>query len=292
MKILVTGGAGLLGHYVVAALLEAGYEVYATYHTRRGALEGARWVFLDLLDAGRVREVVEEVKPEVVIHAAAYTDVDSCEVDRDLAYRVNFLATAVLAKAASRLNSYFVYISTDYVFDGERGLYREEDAPRPVNYYGLSKLLGEAAVIASGENWAVVRVSGLYGVSPTGKKNFGVVALERLRKGEEVYAFYDQYLSPTYAYFLAYELKKFVERGLVGIFHVAGERASRYEFALTLAEALGASRELVKPMSMGEANLKAKRPRDSSLDVSKARGVGVALPPLREAVRHFVSTAV
>jgi len=278
-----------LGWWVVKAFAEAGYSVYATYHSHRPEWSEARWVYLDLADLAAVSDVVKGVGPDVVVHTAAYTDVDGCELRRDYAYAVNYLATRALAKAVGD-RAFFVYVSTDYVFDGGRGLYREGDVPNPVNFYGLSKLLGEVAVESAAGRFAVVRVSGLFGASPWGKRNFGFRALESLARGEEVRAFVDQYLSPTYVPWLAERIRLLVERGVVGVVHLAGERLSRFEFALLLAEALGVDRGLVKPARLEEAKLPAKRPRDSSLDTSKAADLGLAMPPTREAVAHFVQS--
>jgi len=244
---------------------------------------------VDLGDARQVEGVLGDVRPEVVVHCAAYTDVDGCEVNKRYAYMVNYVATRLLAGGVARRGGFMVYVSTDYVFDGERGMYREDDVPNPVNFYGLSKLLGEVAVESLlGGSSTVVRVSGLYGYSPTGKRNFGVRALEDLSQGRVVYAFEDQYLSPTYVPQLAQAVTRVVGRGITGTLHVAGERLSRYEFALILAEELGADRSLVKPTSLSSAKLVARRPRDSSLDTSRAAGEGLALRPVRECVRDFI----
>ncbi|MEM3893572.1 MAG: dTDP-4-dehydrorhamnose reductase [Thermofilum sp.] len=290
MRILVTGGTGLLGYHLVKAFAARGHEVHATHHRAQPpSLEGVEWRFLDLEDAPSVKGLVGRVEPEVIVHAAAYTDVDGCEVDRELAYRVNYLATLHLARAALEAGSYLIYVSTDYVFDGERGGYREGDAPNPVNYYGLSKLLGEVAVSSVlPERSLTVRVSGLYGYSPAGKKNFGLIALEKLVRGEPVSAFEDQFLSPTYVPFLAERLVGAAERGVTGVLHLAGERLSRFDFALRLAELLGADRGLVRAVPMSSARLVARRPRDSSLDTSRAAALGLALPPLRACLEHFV----
>jgi len=289
MRILVTGGTGLLGYWVTKLFMERGFKVYATYHEKAPPDLGAEWVRLDLEDLNSIAKVVEDIKPNIVIHTAAYTDVDGCEVNREKAYRVNYLATAALAKA-SKDAELFIYISTDYVFDGSRGMYRESDVPAPINYYGLSKLLGEVAVTAILRSSAVVRVSGLYGYSPTGKKNFGVIAFEKLSRGEPVEAFIDQWLSPTYVKFLAVKLIKIVDARITGVIHIAGERLSRYEFATILAEILGVSKDLVKPKKLAEAKLVAPRPRDSSLDTSKAKELGLALPSTRECLKDMVET--
>jgi dTDP-4-dehydrorhamnose reductase len=289
MKVLVTGGTGLLGYWLVEAFLSKGFEVYATFNEKNPPGLEARWVRMNLEDPGSIAGVAREVKPDILIHSAAYTDVDGCELNKAKAYRVNYLGTELLVKAFRDLE-YFVYISTDYVFDGERGLYKEEDPPAPVNYYGLSKLLGETAVraVLSGRS-IVVRISGLYGYSPTGKKNFGIIALEKLLRREAVEAFVDQWLSPTYIRFLAGALVKLTELKPTGVLHLAGERLSRYEFAVSLASVLGVEEELVKPRPLDSIKFPARRPRDSSLDVSKARELGLTLPPVLDSLKDMVS---
>jgi dTDP-4-dehydrorhamnose reductase len=289
MKVLVTGGTGLLGYWLVDAFLSKGFEVYATFNEKNPPGLEARWVRMNLEDPGSIADVAREVKPDILIHSAAYTDVDGCELNKAKAYRVNYLGTELLVKALRDLE-YFVYISTDYVFDGERGLYKEEDLPAPVNYYGLSKLLGETAVRAVlSERSIIVRVSGLYGYSPTGKKNFGIIALEKLLRREPVEAFVDQWLSPTYIRFLAGALVKLTELKPTGVLHLAGERLSRYEFAVSLASVLGVEGELVKPRPLDSIRFPARRPRDSSLDVSKARELSLTLPPVLDSLKDMVS---
>ncbi|ADV65444.1 dTDP-4-dehydrorhamnose reductase [Desulfurococcus mucosus] len=290
MRILVTGGTGLLGLWVTKVFLERGYEVYASHHERKPVgLDGVTWEQMNLEDFKSVADTVKRVKPDAIIHTAAFTDVDGCEEKKELAYRVNYLATRIIAETARELNAYLVYISTDYVFDGERGMYREFDAPAPVNYYGLTKLLGEVAVNTLAPRSLIVRVSGLYGFSPTGKRNFGLVALEKLMNNEQVDAFHDQYLSPTYVRPLAERIADMVKREVVGVIHVAGERASRYEFASKLAEALGVPRDLVKKTSIKNAGLRARRPRDSSLDTGRAASMGLSIPPMNECIKSFIN---
>lgn len=292
LKLLVTGGTGLLGYNLVQQLLKKGYSVYPTYNKNTPfKLAGARWSKVNLEDPSQLTQLFRDIKPDAVIHTAAYTDVDGCELHRERAYRINFLASMTVARLAARHGSLLIYVSTDYVFDGDKGMYREEEAPNPINYYGLSKLLGEVATLSAmdKENVLVVRVSGLYGYSPTGKRNFGINVLEKLLRGEEVRAFYDQYLSPTYTYFLSRRLIDVLEREIRGVLHLAGERLSRLEFAQLIAKVLGADAELIKPISMKEANLPARRPRDSSLDTTMAKKLGLELPSQEESVKHFVN---
>lgn len=290
MKIMIIGGTGLLGYHIIDIALEKGYRVYATYHRTLPPKElESRWISLDVEDSNKVYDIISEVKPDIIIHTAAYTDVDGCEVNREQAYRVNYLSTAVLAKSSKNIEAKLVYISTDYVFNGEKGLYKEFDMPYPVNFYGLTKLLGEIAI----ENtytikYLIVRISGLYGYSPTGKKNFGIITLEKLLKGEEVNAFYDQYLSPTYVYFLAKKILEAIDKNIDGVIHIAGERLSRLEFAKLLSRSINSNELLIKPISINDAKLLAKRPRDSSLDTSYAKQLGLDMPPTSECINHFV----
>lgn len=292
LRVLVTGGTGLLGYNLVRELADRGFKIYATYHkTKPIETLDISWIQVDLEDLDGLVKTLAELSPDITIHAAAYTDVDGCELNKDLAYRINYIATRTIASIAKKKSFRLIYISTDYVFDGVKGFYREDDTPNPVNFYGLSKLLGEIAVSSVlGDKSLIVRVSGLYGHSPVGKKNFGVIALERLAKSEIVNAFYDQYLSPTYVYSLAKLLVRVIERDLSGVIHIAGERVSRYEFALMLANTLGVDKSLVKPVSIETAKLVARRPRDSSLDTSLARRHSLTLPPIEECIKHFVES--
>jgi dTDP-4-dehydrorhamnose reductase len=290
MKVLVTGGAGLLGYWVVNTLKSRGFEVYATHHEKKPPQTNVRWVRLDLEDLEGIGNIIKEVKPDVIIHSAAYTDVDGCEVNKEKAFRVNYLGTEALAKVSSDVEL-FIYVSTDYVFDGEKGLYNEDDIPAPINYYGLTKLLGEVVVRnLLPRNSCIVRVSGLYGFSPTGKRNFGLLVLEKLMNREVVEAFTNQWLSPTYVKFLAEALVKLVEGRLTGTLHIAGERLSRYEFATLLADVLGVEKSLVKPKPIETAKLIARRPKDSSLNTLKAKGLGLIIPPITECLRDMVLT--
>ena len=288
MRVLITGGSGLLGWWLARSFMKAGYQVVSTFNNSEpSGLDGVEWKRLDITRPEQVSRVVLESKPDIIIHSAAYTDVDGCEVNRKRALEVNYHGTLWVSRAAASLGARLVYISTDYVFDGSKGEYKEDDEPDPVNYYGLSKLLGEAASLAL-KGSLVVRVSGLYGYSPTGKRNFAINAVEKLLSGGVVKAFHDQFLSPTYVPELSDLIAKAVEMQVEGLIHIAGDRLSRYQQALLIADALGVPRDRVRPVSMMELSLPAKRPRDSSLDTSRARSLGLAHKPQEEAVREFV----
>lgn len=270
MKILVTGASGLLGSKVIQLALNRGHEVYAVY--KEHIVNLGVPIKLDLTEYEKLQKVIFEKRPDVIIHAAAYTDVDGCELNRDLAWKVNAEATKYLAMASTSIESHLIYVSTDYVFDGVKGLYKEEDNPNPINYYGYTKLKGEEFVKEYANKWCIARTSVIYGWGPTHKQNFATWLVNNLREKKEVKVLIDQYVSPTLNTNLAEMLLEIAERKITGIFHTAGaNRVSRYEFAIKLSQVFNLNKNLIKPIKIDEMQWKAKRPRDSSLDVSKAQ---------------------
>ena len=270
MRVLVTGGSSTPGYKLAIRLAEKGYDVYAQYFSHEvPEISGVRGVRLDLRDAEGIINVLGTIRPGVIVHAAAIGDVDLCESNKDLAWSVNVEATRLISRFAARNRSLLIYLSTDYVFDGERGMYGEEDTPNPVNYYGLTKLVAESIVASSTEDHVIVRTSHIYGFG-MGRVNFARHVIESLSKGQPVKALTDQWLSPTLNTLLAEAISEIIEKGLRGLFHVAGERASRYEFARAVARRFGFREELIEPIVMGDIVFKARRPRDSSLNTEKA----------------------
>ena len=275
MKVLVTGASGLLGKELVRELLSRGYTVVAIYNRNPIGIESNELVKvkLDITNRATLEDLILKMQPNIIVHAAAYTDVDGCELRKDLAWRVNVEATRSIVKAARIVKSYLIYISTDYVFDGEKGMYGEEDIPNPVNYYGLTKLIGEEIVKSSELEHIIIRTSAIYGVGGS-KKSFAEFVAEELSKGRKVYALYDQYISPTLNTLLAQALMEVIELRLSGVLHIAGERMNRYKFALKIAEVLGLSKSLIKKVDMKSmSKWVAKRPRDSSLNTEKSRKI-------------------
>ncbi len=272
MKILITGASSQPGFKATIEALRRGHEVIGLHRTNPIPVEHERLqkVQMDITDTIALKDLILRVRPEVVMHIAAYGDVDGCERDKQTAWSVNVRATMALAEAAEVVKAFVIYLSTDYVFDGERGNYKEDEPPNPVNYYGLTKLMGEVAVMSRCSRWAIVRTSAIYGLGP-GRMNFAKFLIDRLPKGQEVRALVDQYVSPTHGTLLAEALLEIAENNRVGIFHVAGERMNRYDFAVKVAETLGFDKNLIKPAKMEEMKWFAKRPRDSSLSVEKTR---------------------
>jgi len=267
MRIFITGGSGLAGSKLAEMALARGEQVYSGYAHNQPPY--GREVKFDLLDANGIRDIIERMRPDVIVHSAALTDVDRCEREKDLAYKINVEGTRAIAEAARKAGSYLVYISTDYVFDGQRGLYREEEETNPVSYYGLSKLLGEQFCLDQG---CIARTCVIYGSRPaSGKVNFALWLLNALKSGKEARVVTDQFITPTLNSNLAAMVLEAADRHLSGFYHLSGaSRVSRYDFACELARAFDLDRQLIIPSQMSDIGWLANRPMDSSLDTAKA----------------------
>jgi len=267
MRLFITGGSGLLGSRLAEIAADRGDDVFSGYCHHLPEV-GERIKF-DLEDKGGIRDKILEVRPEVVYHTAALTDVDRCDTDQDLAWKINVEGTESVAKSAAEVGAFVVYVSTDYVFDGDRGFYREDDRTDPINNYGLTKLLGERFCDC------VARTCVIYGARPaSGKVNFALWLIEKLKDGGEARIVTDQYVTPTLNTNLAKMLLEAGDKRLSGIYHMAGAtRISRYGFAQRLAEVFGLDPQLVIPSKMSDMIWKAKRPEDSSLDVARAQAI-------------------
>lgn len=258
MVAVIIGSSGQLGR----GLLKVVKDAVGTYST--SPVEGS--LRLEVTDYLRLEDFIIKRRPEVVYNATALTDVDGCERDRNRAFAVNAEAVRHMARASRVVGSLLVHFSTDYVFDGEKGMYREEDTPNPINYYGMSKLVGEAHAL-SYDQGLVIRTSGVFGYKP----NFPLYVAKRVLEGKEVTA-WDSWYSPIHADTLAEVTVRLVSYGKTGLFHVAGERVSRYELARRIAGKLGGDMSLVRKVGT-PSDLPAKRPKDSSLDSSRAFSV-------------------
>lgn len=269
MRVLITGASGLLGQSVARQAVERENDVVSVFWNHPVSLGKA--FSIDLTKKDSVYESMREMRPEAVIHTAAYTSVDGCEQHKNRAWNINAEATKNLAIASNDVGAQLVFVSTDYVFDGEKGNYSEIDETNPVNYYGYTKLKGEELVREYSATWCVVRTSVIYGWAGH-KPDFAAWIMDNLRSGNRLKVLVDQCVSPTLNTNLADMLLEIAESKKTGIFHAAGATAlSRYEFALRIAEAFDLDSSLITPAAMAEMKWIADRPRDSSLDVSKAR---------------------
>ncbi len=273
LKILVTGASGLLGSKLTELLVNKEYEVYSGYYTHKPKYGIP--VKLDVSSENIVSKIISRIKPDIIVHSAALTNVDKCETDKDLAFKINVIGTRNIALSSKKYNVFLIYGSTDYIFNGDKGLYNEDDTPDPINYYGLTKLKGEKEIMNILSEYCIVRPSVIYGSIPaSGKINFSLWVIEKLRNNESINVVIDQWNSPTLNINLAEMIIEVMKRRLTGIYHLAGAtRISRYEFAKLIAKSFELDDALINPINSSGINWIAKRPRDSSLDVSKARRI-------------------
>lgn len=268
MKFLVTGSAGLVGRQIIKDLAESNDTTYSCYYNSKPELGIA--TPLDLTNSENIIKMTDSIKPDVIIHLAAMTNVDQCEKEKDLALEINAKATKTLARQGAKHGSFLVYVSTDYVFDGESGMKKENDIPNPVDYYGKSKLEGEKALDDMASSWCIARTSTPFGLHKT-KNSFPLFVTENLKAKKQITVVTDQFTSPTYVPNLSKMILEISERQITGIIHTAGAtRISRYDMASLVVEKLHLDKDLIKPVTIKEMNWTAKRPKDSSLDVSKA----------------------
>ena len=263
---MVTGSSGLLGRRLVS-LLRRDYEVVGI---DMYVPEGQKDLAVDITQKERTLEAIVDSAPSVVVHSAAETDVDRCETERDLARRINVEGTANIADACVRAGAKLILVSTDYVFDGNKGNYAETDEPNPISFYGLTKLEAERIAASTSPDSLIVRTSVLYGWHPT-KLNFATWVLKGLRERQILKVVNDHINSPTLADNLADAIRKATKYNSQGILHIAGsERISRFDFARRIARQFDLGESLLVPVEMKDLDWIAKRPRDSSLNVGKA----------------------
>jgi dTDP-4-dehydrorhamnose reductase len=309
MKLLITGANGMLGQALCKELIGR-YEVAGIVEDRAHInLESGVWgqeskelpLFeCDIRDKERLSSIFKDVSPDFIIHTAAYTDVDGCEIDPQKAYSVNSLGTCNVASEARKAEAVLVYISTDYVFDGaKRTPYTESDKTCPINVYGNSKLEGERHVETALRNFFIFRTSWLFG---KGGKNFVDTIINKAKSVKELKIVDDQRGSPTWTVDLASGIRRvmdfYSERGPIdnvyGIYHLTNSGScSWYEFTKTILDYAGIRDVAVSPVTTQELNRPANRPAMSILDNTKyEKLVGTRLRPWQEALKDYLGLTV
>lgn len=278
--VVVIGSTGQLGSDLLRVLEEGGnYAVFPLGHAE-----------VECADPHSVKRALRVAEPEVVVNCTGFVRVDECEDRPEEAFRVNALGALHVARACAELKSTCVFISTDYVFDGENGEpYTEEAVPRPINVYGVSKLAGEHLVRQSCPRWLIVRVASLFGKAGARGKggNFVETVLAKAKAGEPLRVVNDIRMSPTYTRDAAFALERLITYGATGLFHLTNQGSCTwYEFASKAVELAGISSQ-VQPISVSEYPTKARRPKNSSLRC--ARLDDKDLPrPWEEALKRYL----
>lgn len=267
---LVTGGSGYLGGWVVR-LARAGWDVTATYFTHPVDEPGVAWRRLDVRDEAAVAALVAGVRPAVVVHTAAGRPGDSADFEA-----INTAGSRHIARAAAACGARLIHISTDALFDGEKGNYVEEDSPTPITPYGHSKAMAEEEVCASGAEAVIVRTSLIYGWQPRLARQVRWI-VDDLEAGKPVRLFTDELRCPVWVESLAAAVVELAGLDYVGVLHVAGAQPlSRYEFGVRLLRFHGLDTGSVIPTCCREVGAgfpRLRRPLDCTLDCSRARAL-------------------
>ena len=278
MKICITGSNGLLGQHLVKLLAETTDHIIIATGKGESRLpflssKQLHYFSLDITDAIAVNIFLQLHQPDAIIHAAAMTQPDPCQLNPVECWNVNVTATRFLVSAAESINAKFIYISTDFVFDGTAGPYKETGIPNPVNYYGSSKLAAEKAVTESKLSWAIVRTVLLYGNVLVGNRsNIISWVKENLENNKPIKVVSDQWRTPTYVQDICKGIEAIISKTATGIFHLAGkEILSPYEMALHTANVLNLDSSLIEKVTADTFPEPVKRAKRSGLKIDKAK---------------------
>lgn len=278
-KILVTGANGLLGSALVPLLGRRGFDVIATGRGENRVLDEQllrsgeiRYLPLDLLDGAGLEKKIISFAPDQIVHAGAQTQVDFCEQHPIECWNTNVTATRFIIDAAKKINASLLYVSTDFVFSGEKGMYAEDDETGPVNYYGSSKLAAEKAVMDSGLNWSIARTVLVYG-NPKSSHRTNILTWVRdeLSKGKGIKVVNDQVRTPTYVDDLTEGICLMLEKKAEGIFHLSGKDIfTPFQMATAVAKFLQLDERLITAVDASTFSQPAKRPLKTGFNIDKA----------------------
>ena len=287
MRILITGASGLLGLNV--ALESANqHTVYGQVHRNVIQTEAFTVLNANLVEPGAVDRILDRTQPDWVIHCAALANLETCENDPDLAWKLNTLLPRNLAEQCRNGGARLLHVSTDSVFDGQVGGYSEVDFPNPQGTYSQTKYQAELAVAEVNPDAIIARVT-LFGWSLYGKRSLAEFFFNHLSAGKQVMGFTDILFCPLLANDIAHIFIQMLEKGLSGLYHVlSSDSMSKYEFGVAIARRFGLNEDLIEPRSVLDADLKAVRSPNLTLKVDKLiHGLGEIPPNICTGINHF-----
>ncbi len=277
-KLLITGSNGLLGQHLIKMLLDTtNHQIIATGRGEsRLPFERSslfNYYTLDIADGIAVNDFIQLHKPTAIIHAAALTQPDPCELDKIACWEINVTATRFLTEAAELVNAYFLYVSTDFVFDGIHGPYTETDTTGPVNYYGSSKLAAEKSVAESNLTWSIVRTVLVFGNILTGNRSNVISWVKNnLETKTPIKVVGDQWRTPTYVKDLAKGILLVLQKKATGIYHISGEEGmSPFDMAIATANYLHLDKSLITKVDATVFTQPAQRPLRTGFIIEKAK---------------------
>lgn len=288
-RLLITGASGFLG-WNLCQVAQENWEVHGTFCQHPIELAGATLHALDLTDTEMVKELIDRVRPDGIIHAAAASSPNFCQSHPDLSYRINVIASQRLAEICRSANVPFVFTSTDLVFDGKNPPYKETDTPCPINLYGEHKLAAEIAISNTYPQATICRMPLMFGMAPPTATSFIQPWLKALTSGEPLQLFVDEFRTPASA--IAASKGLLIALNRPGeVLNLGGkERISRYDFGIILAEVFRCDRNLISPLHQSDIVMAAPRAADVSLDSSKAFSLGYDPLSIRAELTALAST--
>ncbi len=284
--VAIIGGNGLVGGYLTRIF--KGSQTYKKVVPTTHSIQKEGFYSLDITQPAQLEEFFLNHRPDVVIFAAAMTHVDRCEKERELCLKSNVEAVKDTVRFLKKLGKPFqlVFFSTEYIFDGEKGPYRENDPANPLSVYGMSKWKAEEFIRGEVEDYLIARVTGVFGLEESGKNFFYTLGRHIVQK-KTLKVPSDQISTPTYAGFIARAVRSLVESGKKGTFHVAAKnRIGRSEFAFAIARRFGWDAQWIQPVLTAELGQKAKRPLNAGLVPSVIPGIET-MPTVEENLEKF-----
>ena len=271
-RVLIVGSNGMLGQRLTEYYLsKPNIEVYCTSNEDESFIKEVEYDKIDLADKKSVKKAINKFFPDVIINAAAYTAVDKCESEKELAWKINVTGVENLIHYAKATDSRIIHVSTDYVFDGEAGPYDETQTPNPISYYGRTKLASENSLKTSGIPHAIIRTNVLYGPAKYGRPDFVKWVVTSLRDGKEINIVDDQINNPTFLDDLVNGIDGLIRFKKSGLYNIGGkEFLDRYEFTLRIAEFFELDQSKIKRIKTADLNQPARRPLKSGLIILKA----------------------
>ena len=285
-KILILGSSGLVGQNFIKKL--DNFKVYSTYNKIK-KMESD--IYFDITDNMNIEKVLNSIRPDIIVNLCnIYKNLEFCENNKELVKRINGNSLETISKHANKIGAYLVSLSSDFVFDGKKGNYKEEDELNPINFYGQTKAIGENYVKNTAKKFCIVRTSMVFGKNKI-RKTLPDHILEGIKDNQKYKLINDQFMTPTHLDNLSSMLKEIIENKIQGVFHLVGKtKTTRFEFGIKLCEMLNIDKNLLVPVRHTEFNFSKFMPFDSSLNSQKASRILSEKPlDLETALKSYLS---
>lgn len=272
-RILIVGSNGMLGQRLVDYYKSSDrIDLKCCSAGEESVIDNVEYSRLDITQKEEVKKLIFDYYPDFIVNAAAFTNVDACEKERELSWKVNVKGVENLAQYSRSVDSKLIHISTDYIFDGENGPYNEDSPTNPISYYGRTKLASENALKISGSKYVILRSNILYGPARYGNDDFVRWAIKSLQNNQQIKIVTDQVNNPNYVDDLVQAIRSTIEFNKEGVYNIGGsEFISRYDFTTRIADYFNLDKNLITPISTAELNFPARRPLKSGLIILKAQ---------------------